>query len=204
MRGVTRLLSDTRAFFGPRAAGWDDKFGDDGPAYARAVAELAPPPGAVVLDAGCGTGRAMTHLRAAVGRAGTVVAVDATPEMLAAARTAGRDREGSLVLGDASALPLRDGGVHAVFAAGLLPHLADPQAGLAELARVCVPDGRLALFHPVGRATLAARHGSAPSDDDVLSAARLPGLLAATGWTLLGLDDAEDRYLALAARARAR
>lgn len=44
-------------------------------------------------------------------------------------------------------------------AAGLLPHLSDPDLGLTELARVTVPDGRLVLFHPSGRAALAARHG---------------------------------------------
>jgi len=65
---------------------------------------------------------------------------------------------------------------------------------------VCRPGGRLAVFHPVGRATLAARHGTVLSDEDVLSAARLPGLLGAGGWALLTLDDGDDRYLALARR----
>ncbi len=195
-----RPLAETRAFFAPRAAGWDERFADDGPAYAKAVAALAPASGAVVVDAGCGTGRALPHLRTAVGPSGTVVGVDATPEMLDAARLRDRLDDGSLVLGDVAALPLRAHGADAVFAAGLLPHLDDPAAGLAELARVCKPGGRLALFHPVGRAALAARHGSVPSDDDALSAARLPVLLAASGWALLVLDDADDRYLALAER----
>jgi len=31
-------VPETRAFFGSRAAGWDARFGDDLPAYARAVA----------------------------------------------------------------------------------------------------------------------------------------------------------------------
>jgi hypothetical protein len=39
-----------------------------------------------------------------------------------------------------------------------------------------------------------------PSDDDVLGPGTLPGLLAAAGWRLERLDDAEDRYLALATR----
>ena len=37
---MSRDLSATRDFFGPRAAGWDEKFPDDGPVYARAVAAL--------------------------------------------------------------------------------------------------------------------------------------------------------------------
>jgi len=201
MRAMASDLAGTRAFFGPRAAGWDERFPADGPAYALAVAELSPPNGGVVVDAGCGTGRAMEHLRGAVGPRGTVIGVDVTPEMLEAGRAQGRVDVGSLVLGDAGALPLRDGAADAVFAAGLLPHLARPEAGLAELARVCRPGGRLAVFHPVGRATLAARHGTVVSHEDVLSAARLPPLLAAGGWVLLSLDDGDDRYLALARRS---
>jgi SAM-dependent methyltransferase len=199
---VGRELAGTRAFFAPRAAGWDDRFPDDGPAYQRAVAELSPPIGGVVLDIGCGTGRALPFLRSSVGPSGTVVGIDATLEMLEAGRAKGRLVHGGLIQGDAGALPVVDGAADAVFAAGLLPHLADPREGLRELARVCRPDAGLAIFHPVGRATLAVRHGSIPSDDDVLSAARLPGLLTDTGWQLMTLDDADDRYLAVAVRRR--
>ncbi len=65
-----------------------------------------------------------------------------------------------------------------VFAAGLVHHLPDPAAGLAELARVTRPGGRLVLFHPSGRAALAARHGR----------------------TLTRYEDPEDHFLALAVR----
>ena len=59
---------------------------------------------------------------------------------------------------------------------------------------------RLAIFHPISRAALAARHGSAPSEDDATSPRRLPGMLGATGWRLERLDDGAERYLALAVR----
>jgi ubiquinone/menaquinone biosynthesis C-methylase UbiE len=36
----------------------------------------------VVIEVGCGTGRALAALRQAVGPHGTVIAVDLTPEML--------------------------------------------------------------------------------------------------------------------------
>ncbi|MEU3909670.1 methyltransferase domain-containing protein, partial [Streptomyces goshikiensis] len=139
-------------FFGTRAAGWDLKFPDDEPAFATAVAEFGLRPGDRVLDAGCGTGRALTPLRAAVGPAGTVLGADLTPQMLAAARQAGRAADGALLLTDVARLPLRDAALDAVFAAGLIAHLPDPEANLRELARVVRPGGRLALFHPVGGA----------------------------------------------------
>src|SRR4051812_9460972 len=47
-------LTESRAFFGARAAGWDAKFGDDLPAYAMAVDLAGLRPGDLVLDVGCG------------------------------------------------------------------------------------------------------------------------------------------------------
>ena len=133
----SRRLTDTRGFFGPRAAGWEDRFPDDEPRYRRAVAALRPAAGDVAVDVGCGTGRALPWLREAVGGRGLVVGVDVTPEMLAEAVRRGRRAPlAALVLADAGRLPLPAQTVDALFAAGLLPHLADPVAGLAELARV--------------------------------------------------------------------
>ncbi|WP_431784688.1 class I SAM-dependent methyltransferase [Streptomyces chumphonensis] len=192
---------DVRAFFTERAAGWDARFPEDGPACSTAVAALRLRSGDRVLDAGCGTGRTLPLLRAAVGPEGAVLGVDITPAMLAAASAAGRHRSGGLVLADAERLPLRDGALDAVFAAGLLTHLSDPAAGLAELARVTAPGGRLALFHPVGRAALAARHGRVPTPDDPRAEPRLRPLLRAAGWRLVSYVDEDARFLALGERS---
>src|SRR5215207_9933441 len=99
--GISRYVAESRAFFGARAATWDTRFGDDLPAYAAAVAESGLRPGWSVLDVGCGTGRALPALRAAVGPEAAVIGVDLTPQMLAVARAAHRDAHAALVLGDA-------------------------------------------------------------------------------------------------------
>jgi SAM-dependent methyltransferase len=192
--------SGTRAFFGERAAAWDRKFPDDGPRFARAVAEAGLAPGGTVLDAGCGTGRALPHLRAAVGERGRVLGADLTPAMLDAARPAAAAAGAGLVLADVAVLPLADGALDGVLAAGLVSHLPDPAAGLAELARVCRPGARLALFHPVGRAALAARHGRQLAPDDVRGEPRIRALLDGAGWACTAVDDADDRWLVLATR----
>ncbi|MGE9696470.1 class I SAM-dependent methyltransferase [Streptomyces sp. NRRL F-5630] len=187
-------------FFGPRAAGWEDKFPGDQPRYDAATGVLGLRPGDRVLDAGCGTGRALAPLRERVGPGGTVVGVDLTPQMLGEAAAKGRGRYAALVLADVARLPLRDGACDAVFGAGLVSHLPGPETGLRELARVTRPAGLLALFHPLGRAALAARRGRELSEDDVRAEARLTPLLAATGWRLVSYADEEERYLAVAVR----
>ncbi|MFE2511442.1 class I SAM-dependent methyltransferase [Streptomyces naganishii] len=190
-----------REFFGARAADWDSRFPDDGPAYAAGVAALGLREGDRVLDAGCGTGRALTPLRAAVGPSGLVVGADLTPAMLEAAVRAGRDRDGRLLLADVGALPLRSRAFDAVFAAGLIAHLPDPAGNLRELRRVVRPGGLLALFHPIGRAALAARQGRRITPDDLRAEDNLRPLLAGSGWRMTSYADEDARFLALAVRA---
>ncbi|WP_328405347.1 methyltransferase domain-containing protein [Streptomyces sp. NBC_00390] len=187
-------------FFGARAADWDKRFPDDGPAYAAGVAELGLGPGDAVLDAGCGTGRALPFLRSAVGPDGTVLGIDLTPGMLDAARRAGRHTSGSLLLADVAVLPLRGRALDAVFAAGLIAHLPQPQENLRELARVVRPGGQLALFHPIGRAALAARQGRQITPDDLRAEPNLRALLAGSGWRMTSYTDEDARFLALAVR----
>jgi SAM-dependent methyltransferase len=193
-------VTETRAFFSPRAATWDTKFGDDLPAYAAAIAQARIPEDGVVIDVGCGTGRALPALRQAVGPHGTVIGVDLTPEMLRRARTPGCAAHAALILADARHLPFASASADAVFAAGLIMHLPDADAGLRELARITRPGGLLILFHPSGRAALAARHGRRLEPDEPLAAAPLQRSTRNAGWRLTTYDDAECRFLAIAAR----
>ncbi|OEJ23776.1 SAM-dependent methyltransferase [Streptomyces agglomeratus] len=187
-------------FFTARAADWDTRFPDDGPAYAAAVSGLGLRAGDAVLDAGCGTGRALPFLREAVGPAGSVLGVDLTPAMLEAAVHAGRHSAARLLVADVARLPVRTGALDAVFGAGLISHLPRPAEDLRELARVVRPGGLLALFHPIGRAALAARQGRQITADDLRAEPRLRPLLAGSGWRMTSYTDEDDRFLALALR----
>jgi SAM-dependent methyltransferase len=89
-----------------------------------------------VLDAGSGPGYA------ARARGAHVAAIDLSADMLACTRLA--DPLLPLVRADAGTLPLAGGAFTAVVAGFFLPHLADPAAGAAELARVLAPGGWLA------------------------------------------------------------
>ncbi|MFD5121530.1 class I SAM-dependent methyltransferase [Streptomyces sp. NPDC058385] len=187
-------------FFSARAAHWDTRFPDDGPRFEAAVVELGLRTGDRVLDAGCGTGRALPALRDAVGPSGAVLGVDLTPAMLEAAARAGRDRAGSLMLADVTRLPVRSQSLDAVFGSGLVAHLPRPQENLRELARVVRPGGLLALFHPIGRAALAARQGRELTPDDLRAEPNLRSLLAGSGWRMTSYVDEDARFLALAER----
>jgi SAM-dependent methyltransferase len=187
-------------FFSARAAHWDTRFPDDGPRFEAAVAGLGLRAGDRVLDAGCGTGRALPALRDAVGPSGAVLGVDLTPAMLEAAARAGRDHAGSLMLADVTRLPVRSESLDAVFGSGLVAHLPEPQENLRELARVVRPGGLLALFHPIGRAALAARQGRELTPDDLRAEPNLRSLLAGSGWRMTSYVDEDACFLALAER----
>lgn len=198
--GESWQLRESQAFFAVRAPRWDSRFGGDLPVYAEAVGDAGLPTGGTVVDVGCGTGRALPALRDAVGPDGTVVGLDVTPEMLAVARAPAGRATATLLLADARHLPFPDARVDAVFAAGLLTHLPDSDAGLRELARITRPGGRLVLFHPSGRAALAARHGRRLRPDEPLAETPLREATTRTGWRLDRYDDAPHRFLAIAAR----
>jgi demethylmenaquinone methyltransferase / 2-methoxy-6-polyprenyl-1,4-benzoquinol methylase len=114
----------------------------------RAIAALALPAGARVLDLCTGTGDlAMTAVRDA--RA-SVVGVDFAGEMLRLGRdkvaAAGLQRAIMLVRGDATRIPLADGACDAATIAFGIRNVVDPERALDDIARVLRPGGRLAIL----------------------------------------------------------
>jgi len=103
-------------------------------------------PGERVVDVGSGAGIDSLIAARMVGGTGQVIGVDMTPAMLAKARRAATNaglqnvefREGT---GDA--LPVEDGWADVVISNGVLNLMPDKSAGLAEMARVLKPTGRL-------------------------------------------------------------
>ena len=201
--GLSRDLAETREFFTSRAAGWEDRHPDDDVLFNWAVDQLKLSTGDVAIDAGCGSGRALASMRAAVGSQGAVLGIDATPAMLYEAARLGRQAVSTCVLGDVGQLPIRDGCAAGILAAGLLPHLPNPVGTLQEFARTAQPGARLGVFHPIGRLALAARHRDrgAHAHDMNIDPHRIGPLLSQGGWALEFLDDADDHYLALAVRS---
>jgi SAM-dependent methyltransferase len=111
--------------------------------------ELVPTPGRRTLDLGCGEGRLSRDLK----RLGhSVVGVDLSPTMLAAARAA--DPEIETHLADAATLPFENGAFDLVLAFMSLQDIDDYAGAIRESARVLVPGGRIcvAIVHPLNSA----------------------------------------------------
>jgi len=100
----------------------------------EAVAEATP---RRVLEVGGGPGELAARIANELGC--EVVMVDISPRMVELARERGVEAE----VGDAQNLPYPDAAFDCVVAAWMLFHLPDIDAGLAELARVLKPGGRL-------------------------------------------------------------
>lgn len=103
-------------------------------------------PSGRALDAACGTGRHARHL---VDRGHEVLGVDLSAEMLR--RAAVNVPEARFAEGDLRDLPAPDGDFDLAVCALALAHLPDVGAGIAELARVLRPGGRLvvSVLHPL-------------------------------------------------------
>jgi ubiquinone/menaquinone biosynthesis C-methylase UbiE len=108
---------------------------------ARGYELLRLPPGATVVDVGCGTARAVAELAE---HAAHAIGVDLDPAMLAAAHRRSPDID--VRLADATELPLGDGQAHGYRADKVYHVLPDPHAALAEARRVLVPGGRITLL----------------------------------------------------------
>jgi ArsR family transcriptional regulator len=143
LRGVlARRRATSEQFFATAAGQWDrlrgGLFGDT--FYLWAVLGLIDP-SLVVGDLGCGTGQLAQTIAPHVAR---VIAVDASPDMLDAARErlAGLGNA-DLRKGELEALPVDTGELHAAVLSLVLHYSPDPARALAEVARALRPGGRL-------------------------------------------------------------
>lgn len=104
-------------------------------------------PGLSLLDVGSGPGTITADLARLVAP-GRVTALEASPEALGLTKSeVVRQGVGNvdLAVGDVHALPYGDHAFDVVHAHQVLQHVADPVRALAEMRRVCRPDGIVAV-----------------------------------------------------------
>ena len=139
---LARRRKASQDFFAGAAGRWDrvreELFG--GTFFLWSILGLLDPD-LVVGDLGCGTGLLSHAIAPHVGR---VIAVDASPDMLDAARDrlAGQEQV-EFRQGDIEALPIADGALDVAILSLVLHHVPDPARALTEVARVVRPGGRV-------------------------------------------------------------
>lgn len=120
----------------------------DAAAHGIALFELRR--GDHVLDLGCGSGRNLGLLLAAVGDAGFVTGLDSDPDALETAASAYRqqiaDGRMNLVNGPAESIPVDDASFDAVWSSSVFHHLNDVVVALREIRRVAKPGGRVGVL----------------------------------------------------------
>src|SRR3954452_12768366 len=157
------------------------------------LAGIALPPGAGILDAGCGSGRTLDELA----RLGRARGIELNPRGAQAARARGHDVQEAPV----EAIPHADGSFELVTCLDVIEHTDHDVTALAELARVTKPGGRLIVTVPA-HPRLWSRH-----DDLNGHRRRYPRLSVETaagegGWRVKRLTGFNVVYLLPAALVR--
>lgn len=157
----------------------------------RAIDRLDLGPDDRVLIPGCGPGVDLEHLPSGA----SVSAVDIAPAMVrrTSARADALGVEVDARVGDAAALPFDDDAFDAVLLHLVLSVVPDPDAVVAETARVLASDGRVSIFDkfaPEGADPSLLRRAVNPPARFLFSDLnrRLEPMFAGTG---LGLEDRE-------------
>jgi len=142
---LTRRESDAASFFAGAAAEWDGiRAGLYGQRFdLQAILPLLPSD-YIVADLGCGSGQMTAEIARHIKK---VIGVDASAEMLAAARERlASTTNVDLRTGELTALPLQTAEVDAALMILALTYIADPKAALSEMARIVRPGGKAVII----------------------------------------------------------
>lgn len=167
------------------------------------VDAIDPKPGERVVDIGAGMGAGAVRAAAAGAH---VIAVEPTPFMrrtLTARRAVSRHRTNLEVIdGAAERIPADDHSIDAVMAVNTMHHWVDVERGVAEIARVLRPGGRILLVDEDFDDPTHPDHERFGSDRDhdhhgftMVDADQMSGLFGA-----VGLDDVDASRRAIAGR----
>lgn len=188
--------AEKQHFFDQHAQGWEDR--NYSPEKLQQVATLIQglplAQGMNIVDVGCGQGVLLPFVRAAVGAAGRIAAVDPSACMLGHAAL--RDAEVWPLLARAENLPLLAGWADVVLCFSAFPHFEDKSAAVREFFRVLKTGGRAYVLHIDGRQKLNHLHDQhhAVCGDHLPCPHGMKALFEAAGFVHMQAEDAEDHY----------
>lgn len=200
------------------AAGWERRRANiektSTPVREWLVRELAPQPGATILELASGPGDTGFATAALLGEEGRLITTDFSPEMVEAARRRGAElglRNVEYRTMDAERLDLADDSVDGVICRFAYMLMADPAAALVETRRILRRGGRLVFAvwrgpeqNPwvsiagrvlVGRGLMAPPEPGVPGMFTMAPDERVHSLLTAAGFTHVRIDDVPVRFV---------
>ena len=151
------------------------------------------PPGARVLDAGCGSGRTLDELA----RYGRLHGVELNPLGIVAARSRGHE----VAQAPVEEIPYEDASFDLVTCLDVIEHTDDDTAALRELRRVARPGGSLVVSVPA-HPRLWSRHDVVNGHRRRYSRRTLRAAAEAAGWRVERMTGFNVVYLAPAALVR--
>jgi SAM-dependent methyltransferase len=154
---------------------------------------LPVPDSAVVLDAGCGSGRTMEELIAY----GEVHGIELDPQAAAVARDRGFD----VKIGRLEELPWESGAFDLITCLDVIEHTPDDRLTLRELRRVCKPGGWLLATVPAYQ-SLWSLHDEANHHYRRYDRAALLAAAKLAGWSVERMTSFNSLLLAPAAAVR--
>jgi SAM-dependent methyltransferase len=155
---------------------------------------LRLPPGARVLDAGCGSGRTLEELE----EYGEVYGIELDPEAARVARSRGR---GEVRVGRLEELPWEADTFDLITCLDVIEHTPDDRATLRELRRVCKPAGWLLVTVPAYQA-LWSLHDEANHHYRRYARRSLRQAAVEAGWQVRRMTSFNSLLLAPAAAVR--
>lgn len=200
---MNATTEDKREFFDRIAAQWDSFGGPPDAAekqreFTKIATEHRP---TRILDAGCGTGVLVPHLRELCPEA-AIVEQDLSPEMLAVNRSKHGDDSGvAYCCGELETASLPPESFDTVVFFNVLPHFSSTERAIQRAKELLSMPGRLAVGHLMDSNELNAFHAGVegPVHHDVLPRAQvLAVLLRAAGMNVLRAEERPGWYLVLA------
>jgi SAM-dependent methyltransferase len=158
------------------------------------LARLSLPPGARVLDAGCGSGRTLEELRGL----GEISGIELSPDAAAVARSRG---DFDVRIGRLEELPWEEDTFDLITCLDVIEHTPDDRATLSELRRVSKPGGWLLVTVPAYQA-LWSQHDEANHHFRRYERRTLRAAVLAGGWELERMTSFNSLLLAPAAAVR--
>lgn len=149
---------EVTAFFDHCAPRWDEELVRNDAVIDRILDNAHVEPGCHVLDVACGTGVLFAdYLKR---KAGSVTAVDISPQMAGIAREKAQGTQIQVICGDVELFSF-DRQFDCCMVYNAFPHFPDPQRLVRRLAGMLRPGGRLSVAHGMSRDKINAHHKGA-------------------------------------------